>query len=119
MEKTPVIYLHHILDCISRINAYVEGIDEESFLKNMLIQDAVIRNFEVIGEAVKKLDKDFRYNYPHIPWKNIAGMRDKLIHDYIGVDVWAVWGVVEEIIPDFEKQIKEIVWQLDRDSKYV
>lgn len=112
MKKSPVVYLNHILECISRINSYVEGIDEDAFLKDSLIQDAVIRNFEVIGEAVKKLDDSFRADYPHIPWKNIAGMRDKLIHDYIGVDIWAIWGVIEEVIPDFEKQIKEIIKQL-------
>ena len=64
------------------------------FLKNNLIQDAVIRNFEIIGEAAKKLNDDFRATYSEIEWKKIAGMRDKLIHDYIGVDLWAVWGVV-------------------------
>lgn len=112
MEKSTLVYLNHILECISRIHIYVENIDEASFLQNTLIQDAVIRNFEVIGEAVKKLDTDFRADYPHIPWKNIVGMRDKLIHDYIGVDVWAVWGVVEEIIPEFERQLKEIVEEL-------
>lgn len=112
MEKSPLVYLNHILECISRINFYVDGFDEDLFVQNILVQDAVIRNFEVIGEAVKKLDADFRSKYPNIPWRNIAGMRDKLIHDYIGVDIWAVWGVVEEIIPDFEKQLKEIIVDL-------
>jgi|SRR5690606_39072947 len=112
MKKPPVIYLQHILECIKRIHMYTDDIDEATFLKDTLIQDAIIRNFEVIGEAVKKLDGDFRSDYPNIPWKNIAGMRDKLIHDYIGVDVWAVWGVVEDVIPSFESQIKDIVADL-------
>jgi uncharacterized protein with HEPN domain len=73
-----------------------------------MIQDAVIRNFEIIGEATKNLDQDFRLKYPHIEWKKIAGMRDKLIHDYIGVDLWAVWGVIEHVIPKLEIQIEEI-----------
>ncbi|GGH01336.1 DUF86 domain-containing protein [Parapedobacter pyrenivorans] len=109
MEKSPSVYLHHILTCISRIRAYTEQIDEQAFLKDFLIQDAVIRNFEVIGEAVKKVNPTIRKRYPEIPWKNIAGMRDKLIHDYMGVDVRAVWGVVEDVLPDFERQVKRII----------
>jgi uncharacterized protein with HEPN domain len=78
-------------------------------LNNNLIQDAVIRNLEIIGEATKKLDDDFRTKYSAIEWKKIAGMRDKLIHDYIGVDLWAVWAVVENIIPRLDTQIKDIL----------
>ena len=91
MKKSPLIYLEHILDCIFRIKEYTDIMDEQAFLQNNLIQDAVIRNFEVIGEAVKKLDPNFRAEHRQIEWKKIAGMRDKLIHDYIGVDLWAVW----------------------------
>jgi len=109
MEKLSSIYLHHILECISRIRAYTKDIDEQAFLKDFLLQDAVIRNFEVIGEAVKKVSSSIRKQYPEIPWKNIAGMRDKLIHDYMGVDVRAVWGVVEDVLPDFEQQIRHII----------
>jgi uncharacterized protein with HEPN domain len=109
MKKNPIIYIEHISVCISRIKAYTDGIDEDGFLKNNLIQDAVIRNFEIIGEATKKLNDDFRAKYSEIEWKKIAGMRDKLIHDYIGVDLWAVWGVVENIIPSLETQIEAIL----------
>lgn len=83
MEKDPVIYLTHIQECIGRIKEYTKGLDENGFLENTLIQDAVIRNFEIIGEAAKQLNSDFRAKYPAIEWKKIAGMRDKLIHDYI------------------------------------
>lgn len=109
MKKDPIIYIEHISVCISRIKEYTEGIDEDGFLKNNLIQDAVIRNFEIIGEATKKLNDDFRLKYSEIEWKKIAGMRDKLIHDYISVDLWAVWGVVENIIPTLDTQIEEIL----------
>jgi uncharacterized protein with HEPN domain len=109
MKKDPIIYIEHISSCISRIKEYTEGIDEDGFLKNNLIQDAVIRNFEIIGEATKKLNDDFRTKYSEIEWKKIAGMRDKLIHDYIGVDLWAVWGVVENIIPTLDTQIEDIL----------
>lgn len=109
MKKNPIIYLNHILDCINKIKTYTEDMNQDDFLNNSLIQDGVIRNLEIIGEATKQLEQEFRLKYPQIEWKKIAGMRDKLIHDYIGVDLWAVWGVVEKIIPDFDKQIQEII----------
>lgn len=79
------------------------------FWGDNLIQDAVIRNFEIIWEATKKLDQDYRIKYAHVEWKKIAGTRDKLIHDYIGIDIWAVWRIVEDIIPVFDSQMKEII----------
>lgn len=109
MKKNPIIYIEHIAECIKKIKEYTNNLDESGFLNNPLIQDAVIRNFEIIGEATKHLNDDFRLKYPEIEWKKIAGMRDKLIHDYIGVDLWAVWGVVETIIPELEKQINGIL----------
>lgn len=105
MKKNSLIYINHIHDCIDKIKIYTNGLNEKDFLQNTLVQDAVIRNLEIIGEATKQLDLDFKNKYPDIEWKKIAGMRDKLIHDYIGVDLWAVWGVVEKIIPELEKQI--------------
>lgn len=109
MKKDNLIYIYHTRDCINKIDTYTENISQDDFLSNSLIHDAVIRNFEIIGEATKKLSDDFRTKYPDIEWKKIAGMRDKLIHDYIGVDLWAVWAVVTDIIQEFKKQIQEII----------
>ncbi len=109
MKKDELIYLNHILDCIDKIRNYTDKINKDEFLKKSIIQDAVIRNLEIIGEATKHLTQEFRSKYPAIEWKKIAGMRDKLIHDYIGVDIWAVWGVVEQIIPKFHEQLLEII----------
>ncbi|MGJ3235285.1 HepT-like ribonuclease domain-containing protein [Marivirga sp.] len=83
--------------------------NERDFLNNSLIQDGVIKNLEIIGEAKKQLDPEFRLKYPNIEWKKIAGMRDKLIHDYIGVDLWAVWAVVEKVIPQFKEELTTII----------
>lgn len=73
------------------------------------MQDAVIRNFEIIGEATKQVDIDFREKYPRIEWKKIAGLRDKLILHYMGVDIMAIWSLVRDIIPEFEIQISAII----------
>jgi len=106
MQKDPLIYLEHMLFCIKKIKVYTKGMKEADFLQSTLIQDAVIRNFEIIGEASKNLSGDFRARYPTVEWKKIAGMRDKLIHDYIG---WAVWGVVDKLVPTMEKELGGIL----------
>lgn len=78
-------------------------------MANNLVQDAVIRQIEIIGEATKQLSKTIKEKYPEIPWKDIAGMRDKLIHDYLGVDLNAVWKTVEKDIPFLKNKLKEII----------
>ncbi len=92
-------YIEHIILCINKIEKYTENISHQDFLGHQLIQDAVIRNIEIIGEATKKLSDDFKSMHHLIPWKEMAGMRDKLIHDYLGVDIEVVWATVNEDIP--------------------
>jgi uncharacterized protein with HEPN domain len=92
--KDDAVYLRHILDAIGQIEEYVTGFDYEMFMRSRLVQDGVIRQFEIIGEATKNLSPDLRVRYSHVPWKDIAGMRDKLIHQYFGVDISAVWETV-------------------------
>lgn len=97
------VYLRHILDAIEKIQRFTaEG--QEAFESDDKTQDAVIRNFEVVGEAVKNLSPDLRKKYPHIEWSKIAGMRDKLIHHYFGVNLEIVWNTVTGVLPGFQSQ---------------
>ena len=106
MKKEDSIYLHHITDAIEYIEEYIQGLDYNGFIKKRLVQDGVIRQIEIIGEATKKLSNEIKENIPGVPWKDIAGMRDKLIHDYMGVDIDAVWDTVVKDIPELKKKLK-------------
>jgi uncharacterized protein with HEPN domain len=108
MLKDDSIYIEHILECITKIQAYTSNISKEQFATSDLIQDAVIRNIEVIGEASKKVSQDLKQTYFEIPWKEIAGMRDKLIHDYLGVDIDVIWKTILEDIPALNSHLNKI-----------
>ena len=108
-KKDPVIYLKHILNSIDLILHYTDGMDEDAFLADQLVKDGCVRNFEIIGEATKHIQPAFREKYPDIEWRKMAGMRDKLIHDYIAVDYGVVWATVEDILPGLKQAIESII----------
>lgn len=100
------VYLLHILDAIGQIEEYLTDYDYAKFCTSRLVQDAVIRQFEIIGEATKNLSDEVRKQAPTVPWKSMAGMRDKLSHQYFGVDISAVW---ETAVQDLQSIQPEIV----------
>jgi uncharacterized protein with HEPN domain len=102
-------YLFDILDRIVRIRQFIEGHDYHSFCADDKTSDAVIRNIEIIGEAVRHVPEHIRQKYPDIQWRQIAGMRDKLIHDYLGVDLEYVWNVASKRLEELETAIKRVL----------
>jgi uncharacterized protein with HEPN domain len=106
--KDDRVYLAHIRDAIERIEAYTVG-GRERFFAESVVQDAVIRNLEVIGEAVKGLSDDLRSSNSDVPWKQIAGMRDVLIHHYFGVKLETVWQVVVDHVPPLRERVSKLL----------
>lgn len=107
--KDSKIFLAHILESIGEIEKNIAGMTADQFLKSVTIQDAVNRRVEIIGEAVKNLPNSFKIKHKEIPWKQIAGMRDILIHEYFGVDNDLVWKIATKDIPKLKEQISEIL----------
>lgn len=106
--KDDRVFLAHILDAIERIESFTAS-GYEPFHSQALIQDAVIRNLEVIGEAVKSLSDDLRSRHADVPWKQIAGMRDVLIHNYFGVKIETVWRVVVDHLPPLKVKVAQLL----------
>lgn len=102
--KDDRLYLIHIRECMEKIRDYTEE-GEGFFRRDNKTQDAVIRNFEIIGEAAKRVSQELRDQTPNIPWQRISGFRDVLIHQYEGVDLDQVWKIVERDMTDLEEKI--------------
>lgn len=106
--KDDRVFLLHIRDAIDQVIEYTAG-GRDAFLRDRKTQDAVVRNLEIIGEAVKRLSPTLRAAHPDVPWKRIAGTRDKMIHDYFGVDWPLVWQVVEKELPVLAEEVRAIL----------
>jgi len=114
MSKRDVkLYVRDILEAIKAIEKFVEGMDFESFKEDDKTSSAVIRKFEIIGEATKNIPQSIKEKYPHIPWKEMAGFRDKLIHFYFGIKYDIVWDTIKLRLPELKKNIKKVLKDLE------
>jgi uncharacterized protein with HEPN domain len=103
------ILLNDILESLKKIKKYTDGMTFEDFLKDDKTIDACVRNFEIIGEVSSKIDEDFKLLHPEIEWNRMKGLRNRLIHDYSGIDYELVWNVISEYLDDLENQIQKIL----------
>jgi uncharacterized protein with HEPN domain len=107
-------FVKDVLEAIRKIEKYTENLSAEDFVRTELVQDAVLRNLEVIGEAVKNIPQEIKTGKSGVEWKKIAGLRDILIHAYFGVDADIVWDIVRNKIPDLKRKALEILSEIDR-----
>jgi uncharacterized protein with HEPN domain len=109
MSKEPIEFLKHIADECAFLISVNKGLSQEQFFEDETLKRAVVRSLEIIGEASKQIPPDFKDKWVSIKWKNMAGMRDRLIHDYIGVNYSLVWDVFKNKIPELYNQIQEVI----------
>jgi uncharacterized protein with HEPN domain len=113
MRKSDLLYLHHIQDAIERIERHLTGISREEFFRGELVQDAIVRQLEIMGEAAGHVSLQARQMHPEIPWSQIVGMRNRLVHAYFQVDLAIVWEIVEGDLPPLKQQVEDMLGALD------
>ena len=108
-ERNHLVFLQDMLESIAKIQKYTEGMGYEAFSRSDLVTDAVVRNFEIIGEASNHMPEEVRSKYPDIPWSKMKGMRNLVIHEYFGVDYSIIWKTIESALPSLREKIKKAV----------
>lgn len=109
MKRDVRVYLDDILESIEKIEGYTKNVSKEEFNKNYQLQDAVLRRIAIIGEAVKSIPQDLKDKHPEIPWREISGMRDILIHEYFGVMLERVWNTIKKDLLKLKDKIKRLI----------
>lgn len=109
MQRESKLYLDDILESVEKIEGYTRDMSFEEFKKTPIVVDAVIRNLEIIGEAVKRLPFDVKRKHSEVEWKKIAGVRDILIHEYFGINLMIVWDIVTNKVPELKMSIKQLL----------
>jgi uncharacterized protein with HEPN domain len=110
MKKDDTVYLQHILDAIHRIETYTHGISKEKYLQDSLLQDGAVRQLEIIGEASTNLSQEFQEKHSEIPWGQIIGLRNRIVHAYFDINLDVTWDIVHGDIPELKKQIEHILF---------
>lgn len=106
--KDPKIYVEHMLGCIAAIDDYTQG-DKSHFYQSRMAQDAVVRNLQVLAESSQRLPNDWKEAQSHIPWRDISGFRNILVHDYLGLDVDLIWSVIEQDIDSLRDALEKML----------
>lgn len=112
MTKTPLLYITHIFEAVNAIQTQTKGITKEQFKDSEVLQGFIERKLEIIGEATKRISDDFKKQYPTVPWKDMAGMRDILIHQYTEVDEDIIWKTIIQKIPSLKENITIIIQEI-------
>ncbi len=103
--KDDKLYLIHLSESIAKIESYMDGLDFAAFMQNTLVQDAVLRNLQVLAESTQRLSEDFKKHHSEIEWYKISGLRNILVHDYLGIELETVWIVVTDKLPELKTVI--------------
>jgi uncharacterized protein with HEPN domain len=111
--KDDRLYVIHIGECLARIAQYVAG-GREAFMHSTLIQDAVLRNLQTIGQSVSRLSEALRAAHPEIDWRSIIGLRNVLVHDYLGINLERIWNIIERDVPELQRTVEAILREPDR-----
>ena len=117
MKKDDCVYLHHIIDAFLQIEHYTDGVTYEEFLSNRLLQDGVIRQLEVMGEAARNLSEDLRNEYPIIPWRQMISLRNRMIHAYFNVNLQIIWEIIQGDIPNLKQETMHMLEILNQKSQ--
>jgi uncharacterized protein with HEPN domain len=104
-KRDPLVLLEDIMLAIQKIARYTSQMDHDAFLSDELVIDGVARNLEIIGEAARQLPEEFKRTHAQIPWTQIAGLRNRIVHDYFGLDLEIIWEIIQHDLPDLEKQV--------------
>ncbi len=115
-NKEDVIFIKHILESINAIDEFSKNMDKEELISNRMKQSAIVREIEIIGEAIKNISDNLKEKYSSIPWKEIVGTRDKMIHHYFGVDLNIVWNIIKKDLPDLKEKIQKIKKDLEKNK---
>ncbi len=113
MQRNYKAYIRDVLEAIEKIEKYTRDMGFEEFAKDELVQDGVVRNLEVVGEAVKQIPEHVKDRKPGVEWRKIAGLRDILIHGYFGVDLEIVWDIVKRKLPEFKEKVSELLFEVE------